>query len=140
MSAALIRVGTVYIPVQNIEASSSWYIGNLGVQISYKDKEKAMLNFAGTSFFLVKAKENEHNYFYDIHLNQRFPITFEVNGVDRLKELHERFERKGIKVGGNEDRGHTGRNFVFHDLDGNMFDVWSELSSAYKALIDSTVK
>ncbi|PDZ72095.1 glyoxalase, partial [Bacillus pseudomycoides] len=37
-----------------------------------------------------------------------------------------------IKVGEIENRGHTGKNFVFYDLDGNKFDVWSELSSIFR--------
>nr|WP_197140727.1 hypothetical protein [Lysinibacillus sphaericus] len=36
---------------------------------------------------------------------------------------------KGIKV---ENRGHAGKNFVFYDVDGNKFDVWSELSPIFK--------
>jgi len=39
---------------------------------------------------------------------------------------------KQIKVGEIEDRGHSGNNFTFYDLDGNKFDVWSELSPAFK--------
>ncbi|OXS74457.1 hypothetical protein B1B04_10165 [Lysinibacillus sp. KCTC 33748] len=39
---------------------------------------------------------------------------------------------KGIKVEGIENRGHAGRNFVFYDVDGNKFDVWSELSRIFK--------
>ncbi len=39
---------------------------------------------------------------------------------------------KEIRVGEIENRGHSGRNFVFYDLDGNKFDVWSELSPTYK--------
>jgi len=39
---------------------------------------------------------------------------------------------KGIKVGKVENRGHAGKNFVFYDVDGNKFDVWSELSPIFK--------
>jgi hypothetical protein len=42
------------------------------------------------------------------------------------------FNDKGISIGEVENRGHAGRNFVFYDLDGNKFDVWSELRPTFK--------
>ena len=39
-------------------------------------------------------------------------------------------------LGDIEDRGHSGRNFVFMDLDGNKFDVWSELSPSFKKMFE----
>ena len=125
-------MGTIYLPVQSISASSNWYKNNLDALISYQDEDKAIINFADISFFLVKAKDNEHNCFFDFHLNKRFPITFEVDGIDNLKELHHQLKQKGVKVEEIEDRGHPGNNFVFYDLDENIFDVWSELSPIYK--------
>ncbi|MEH7525749.1 hypothetical protein V7149_21135, partial [Bacillus sp. JJ1503] len=41
-------------------------------------------------------------------------------------------KRKGIIQNLAEDRGHSGRNIVFYDLDGNKFDVWGELSPIFK--------
>jgi hypothetical protein len=49
-----------------------------------------------------------------------------------LMELHQELSDKGVRVGEMEDRGHPGRNFVFYDPDDNAFDVWSELSPAFK--------
>jgi hypothetical protein len=45
-----------------------------------------------------------------------------------MKTLNE----KKMRVGVIENRGHSGRNFVFYDIDGNKFDVWSELSQSFK--------
>ena len=45
---------------------------------------------------------------------------------------HEFLNKKEVSVGEIEDRGHPGNNFVFRDLDGNVFDVWSELSPTFK--------
>ena len=59
-------------------------------------------------------------------------ITFEVNGLNTLEAIHREFKDKEICVGEIENRGHSGRNFVFFDLDGNKFDVWSELSPTFK--------
>ncbi|MFD4928395.1 VOC family protein [Peribacillus butanolivorans] len=132
MNEKLLRVGTTYIPVSNVELSSEWYVNKLGAELSYKDEDKAILNFANQSIFLVKSKENQSSNFYDIYGAERFSITFEVNGLNALEAIHRDFSDKQIRVGAIENRGHSGRNFVFFDLDGNKFDVWSELSPIFK--------
>ncbi|MFD4815803.1 VOC family protein [Peribacillus butanolivorans] len=132
MNKKLLRVGTTYIPVSNVELSSEWYVNKLGAELSYKDKDKAILNFANQSIFLVKSKENQSSNFYDIYGVERFSITFEVNGINALEAIHRDFSDKQIRVGAIENRRHSGRNFIFFDLDGNKFDVWSELSPIFK--------
>ncbi|MFB7642852.1 VOC family protein [Peribacillus butanolivorans] len=132
MNEKLLRVGTTYIPVTNVELTSEWYVSKLGAELSYKDDDKAILNFANQSIFLVKSKENQSSNFYDIYGEEHFSMTFEVNGLNALEAVHEDFIDKEIKVGEIENRGHAGRNFVFYDLDGNKFDVWSELSPIFK--------
>ncbi|PES72611.1 glyoxalase [Bacillus cereus] len=132
MKDKLLRVGTIYIPVTNVELSSKWYVNKLGAELSYKDEDKTILNFANQSFFLVKSQANQSLNFYDFCDEERFSLTFEVNGVNALESIHSDFIKKEIKVGEIENRGHTGKNFVFYDLDGNKFDVWSELSPIFK--------
>ena len=132
MSVKLLRIGTTYIPVTNVELSSEWYVNKLGAGLSYKDEEKAILNFVNQSIFLVKSNEHQSSNFYDINGVERFSLTFEVNGLSALKAIHKDFTEKEIRVGAIENRGHSGRNFVFYDLDGNKFDVWSELSPSFK--------
>lgn len=131
MSDKLLRVGTTYIPVTNVELSSEWYVNKLGAELSYQDEDKAILNFANQSIFLVKSSENQSSNFYDINGVERFSLTFEVNGLSSLKAIHKDFTEKEIRVGEIENRGHSGRNFVFYDLNGNKFDVWSELSPTF---------
>ncbi|ALC85019.1 glyoxalase [Bacillus sp. FJAT-22090] len=135
MNNKLLRVGTTYIPVSNVELSSEWYINKLGAELSYKDEDKAILNFANQSLFLVRAKDGQSSNFLDINGEERFSMTFEVNGLDALETIHKDFLEKEIKVGGIENRGHAGRNFVFYDPDGNKFDVWSELSPKFLHLV-----
>lgn len=132
MSGKLVRVGTSYIPVTDVDQSAEWYVKNLEAALSYKDTDKAILNFANQSFFLVKSNENESANFKDKHGNERFSLTFEVDGLHTLAQLHKEFQQSGVEVDEIEDRGHAGRNFVFYDLDKNKFDVWSELSPAFK--------
>jgi catechol 2,3-dioxygenase-like lactoylglutathione lyase family enzyme len=132
MPKKLIRIGTTYLPVTNVELSSDWYINKLGAELNYKDQDKAILNFVNQSIFLVNSDENQSSNFIDIYGNEHFSLTFEVNGLTALEEIHRDFKENEIRVGEIEDRGHSGRNFVFYDLDGNKFDVWSELSPIFK--------
>ncbi|MYL47243.1 VOC family protein [Virgibacillus halodenitrificans] len=132
MNEKLIRVGTIYLPVRHLEEAASWYVAKLGAKINYQDKEKAILELADQSFFLIKAKEEASANFYAANGTECFSLTFEVDGLEELKILHKDLKQKAVQVGDIEDRGHTGRNFVFADLDGNKFDVWSELSPTFK--------
>ncbi|RXI96534.1 VOC family protein [Anaerobacillus alkaliphilus] len=132
MNNKLLRVGTIYLPVTNVERSADWYESKLGAVVTYKDKDKAIINLADISFFLVKSAPEQNANFYDIYGDERFSLTFEVNGLKALETIYHDFHEKGVTIGVIENRGHIGRNFVFYDPDGNKFDVWSELSPSYK--------
>jgi catechol-2,3-dioxygenase len=136
MQSKLLRVGTTYLPVRGVERAAEWYVSILGAQLSYQDNEKAIVNLADQSFFLVKAKTGESSNFEDDKGEERFSLTFEVDGLGELENLHRDLFKRKVRVGELEDRGHTGRNFVFYDLDGNKFDVWSELSPAFKGKME----
>jgi catechol 2,3-dioxygenase-like lactoylglutathione lyase family enzyme len=127
----LIRVGTIYIPVEDPKESSNWYRDMLKAKLNYLDEDKAIMDLADISLFLVKSPGQSSN-FTDITGQERFILTYEVDGLEALESLHNDLTERGIKVGEIENRGHAGRNFVFNDLDGNKFDVWSELSPLYK--------
>lgn len=136
MSEQLVRVGTKYIPVSNPQLACDWYVEKLGAECTYLDEDKAILNLANMSVFLVKATKDQSANFIDCYGKEHFSITFEVNGIHALETMHMEFIAKGIRVGDIEDRGHSGRNFVFMDLDGNKFDVWSELSPSFKKMFE----
>jgi catechol 2,3-dioxygenase-like lactoylglutathione lyase family enzyme len=138
MNTMLQRVGTIYLPVQNPELSSKWYQDMLGAVENYRDDDKAILAFANQSFFLVKARLGEKAAFQDEKGYEWFMMTFEVDGNEQLTELHSTLKEKGVTVGNIEDRGHRGNNFVFYDVDGNKFDVWSELSTLFKEQRDGS--
>ncbi|MFG6115430.1 VOC family protein [Halobacillus sp. MO56] len=132
MKEKLLRVGTTYIPVADVEEAKNWYVNNLDAELSYQDEDKAIINLADQSFFLVKTQENETANFIDQKGKAHFSLTFEVDGWNALEALHKELRDKGVRVGEIEDRGHPGNNFVFWDLDKNLFDVWSELSPSFK--------
>lgn len=126
------RIGTTYLPVQEVSFSVDWYVEKLGAKLNYMDEEKAILNLADQAIFLVKAKKGQNANFIDSAGNERFSLTFEVDGEDELETVRHDLLSLGVSVGSIEDRGHPGRNFVFTDPDGNLFDVWSQLSPAFK--------
>ncbi len=134
MSEKLIRVGTTYLPVTDVNRASDWYVTKLDAALSYRDDEKAIINFAGQSFFLVKAEKDQTANFRNCMGKDHFSVTFEVDGQEALHAARSELDGKGVKVGPIEDRGHPGENFIFYDIDGNIFDVWSELSPSYKQL------
>ncbi|WP_047985947.1 VOC family protein [Ornithinibacillus californiensis] len=132
MSNFIKRVGTTYLPVESPAESSRWYQEILGAKENYRDEEKAILDFANQSFFLVRAMPGEKIGFRDSREKDHFLFTFEVDGLEQLIEFQSFLKSQEVRVGEIEDRGHPGNNFIFYDLDGNMFDVWSELSPSYK--------
>jgi catechol-2,3-dioxygenase len=132
MSQTLIRVGTLYLPVTDVERSAEWYVNKLNAQLTHQDEEKAILNLADVSIFLVKSPEDESANFVDAAGHERCSMTFEVDGYPALQALRNVFLEKEVEVGEIENRGHAGRNFIFKDPDGNKFDVWSELSRNFK--------
>ncbi len=136
MAEKLQRVGTIYIPVSDVGLSSEWYVNKLGAILNYKDEEKAILDLANQSVFLVRSSADESLNFHDAHGNECFSLTFEVNGMHALETIHREFIEKEVHVGEIENREHAGRNFVFYDLDGNKFDIWSELSPVFKEKYD----
>ncbi|MEC1525940.1 VOC family protein, partial [Neobacillus niacini] len=105
MGEKLLRIGTTYIPVTNVDLSSDWYVNKLGAELSYKDQDKAILNFANLSFFLMRSNKNQSSNFFDIYGNECFSLTFEVNGLKALEAIHKDFKDREIRVGEIEDRG-----------------------------------
>lgn len=134
MSSKLMRVGTIYLPVTNPKVSAEWFCTNLGADLGYMDEgnNHVILNLAQQSFILIQSEKGTLANFNTINDGLMFPFTFEVNGIEALIQLHEELQDKGVSVGEIEDRGHTGRNFIITDPDGNKYDVWSELSVDFK--------
>ncbi|MEY9980332.1 hypothetical protein ABH968_005325 [Lysinibacillus sp. RC79] len=105
MSETLIRIGTTYIPVSNVELSCEWYVSKLGAECSYVDTDKAILNFANQSIFLVRSMNNQSSNFIDCYGKEHFSITFEVDGLCALETIHKIFrikelELEKLKIGG----------------------------------------
>lgn len=54
MEEKLWRVGTTYIPVNNVEKSTEWYVKKLGAELSFQNKDKAIVNIADRKYFSRK--------------------------------------------------------------------------------------
>lgn len=72
MNTFIHRVGTIYVPVENPDLSSKWYQENLGAVENFRNDDKAILDFANQSFFLVKSKVGEKAIFQDYEGNEHF--------------------------------------------------------------------
>jgi len=100
--------------------------------VNYLDEHKAILDLANQSFFLVKISLNKTSNFKNVQGAIQLSLTFEVNGVKEFETLRNQLIIKWVYVGEIENRGHAGKNFVFQDLHGNLFDECSELSLAFQ--------
>src|SRR5690606_12266420 len=97
MGQKLIRVGTTYIPVTDVDIATEWYVTRLDAELCYKDNDKAIINLADQSFFLVKANEKQTANFIDYKGKEQFSLTFEVNGIDALENIHKELIKKDGK-------------------------------------------
>ena len=95
----LCRVGTIYLPVTDVVKSVDWYVQKTGAELSYQDKDKAILNLAEISIFLVRTDKDQTSNFLDIHGNERFFMTFEVDGLAALEQAHQELKELGCKLG-----------------------------------------
>lgn len=48
--------------------------------------------------FIVKSNENQSSNYFDIYGNERFSLTFEVNGLNALEAIHKDFKQNKIRV------------------------------------------
>ncbi len=87
MRNKLLRVGTSYIPVTNVQLSADWYKEKLNAILNYQDEDKAIIDMANQSFFLIKSDPGQSSNFYDIYGKECFSITFEVDGLDAIHSL-----------------------------------------------------
>lgn len=51
MKERLVRIGTTYLPVIDVEQSAKWYQKHLGAAVNYRDQHKAILDLANQSIF-----------------------------------------------------------------------------------------
>ncbi|WP_226680901.1 VOC family protein [Sutcliffiella horikoshii] len=124
----MFRVGSIFIPVTDIEKSTEWYEKFLGAKMieSWGDGIGFYLPSGPTQIALVKVESPQ-------------PTEFRTNGnqkngyfnfvVDDIAATHQHFKSKGIVTSEIDDFGGM-KFFDFFDLDGNPFSVVNEVDGS----------
>ncbi len=124
----MFKVGSIFIPVTDIEKSAVWYEDVLGVKIigRWEDGAGFYLPAGSTQLALVKVESPQPAEFVTKR-NQRNAYYNFV--VDDIEAAYQHFNNKGIVT--NEIDDFAGmKYFSFYDLDGNPFSVVNEVEGS----------
>lgn len=129
MSGFISHVGTIEIPVTNLERSISFYQEVLGVAIHFQGDKNAILTFnkeGAPTIFLVETESLERTSF----LNTNSDIVHSMIDfyTPDLKGFYQWLKEKYIEVGTlnlHPDNGFGG--FGFRDPDGNLLSATNML-------------
>ena len=124
----MFKVGSIFIPVTDIEKSTDWYVKFLGVKKidSWGDGAGFYLPTGSTQLALVKVESPQPTEFI-IKGNQKNSYFNFV--VDDIETTHQQFKNNGIVTTEIDDFGGM-KFFDFFDLDGNPFSVVNEVDGS----------
>ncbi|MCA0972251.1 VOC family protein [Halobacillus litoralis] len=124
----MFRVGSIFIPVTDLEKSTAWYEKHLHVK-------KIGGWEGGAGFYLQKGPTQ----LALIQVDTPQPTEFTIKGqqknsyfnfvVDDIESTHQRFKDEGIATTEIDDFGGM-KFFDFYDLDGNPFSVVNEVEGS----------
>ncbi|TFD99928.1 VOC family protein [Jeotgalibacillus sp. R-1-5s-1] len=124
----MFRVGSIFIPVTNMEQSSRWYEENFGVKIIDVWEGGAGFYFpdSDTQLGLVKVDSPQVSEFTTSENQRNGYFNFVVEDID---ETYRSLQNKGIRT---SDIGEFGgmKFFDFFDPDGNPFSVVNEVKGS----------
>lgn len=124
----MFRVGSIFIPVTDMEKSTEWYEKFLGAKMidSWGEGVGFYLPSGSTQIALVKVESPQ-------------PTEFRTNGdqkngyfnfvVDDIEATHQHFKSNDIVTSEIDDFGGM-KFFDFYDLDGNPFSVVNEVDGS----------
>ncbi|WP_409290830.1 VOC family protein [Peribacillus sp. SCS-37] len=124
----MFKVGSIFIPVTDIEKSADWYEKYLGARRidSWEDGAGFYLSSGSTQLALVKVESPQ-------------PAEFTIRGsqknayfnfiVDDIEAAHQHFLNNGIVTSPIKDFSGM-KYFDFVDLDGNPFSVVNEVAGS----------
>ncbi|MDP4549461.1 VOC family protein [Alkalihalobacillus macyae] len=128
----MFRVGSIFIPVTNLEEASLWYEKNLGVkkiQAWEEGTEKGIGYYFSdglTQLGLVQVKKAASSEF---HVNDNIRNAYFNFLVEDIESVYNQLRRNGVKTTQLED--FCGMTFFdFCDLDGNSFSVVNEVKDS----------
>ncbi|WP_394581517.1 VOC family protein [Cytobacillus firmus] len=124
----MFKVGSIFIPVTDIEKSTDWYVKFLGVKIidSWGDGAGFYLPTGSTQLALVKVKSPQPTEFITEGDQKNSYFNFVV---DDIESAHQHFKNNGIVTTEIDDFGGM-KFFDFFDLDGNPFSVVNEVDGS----------
>ncbi|MBM7838879.1 catechol 2,3-dioxygenase-like lactoylglutathione lyase family enzyme [Alkalihalobacillus xiaoxiensis] len=120
----MFRIGSVFIPVTNLEKSKKWYEKHLHVTFIDRWEGGAGFYFAGsrTQLGLVQVKSPQPAEFVIQGKQKNVYFNFVVDNID---EAHHRLQQAGVAVTPNDDFGGM-KGFDCFDLDQNVLSIVSE--------------
>ncbi|MBN8203518.1 VOC family protein [Bacillus sp. NTK034] len=131
----MFKVGSIFIPVTDLERSKKWYEVNLGLTKVDEWQENGADHGVGyvfktdtTGLALIKVEKPQPTEFTVKGKNKNVYYNFEV---DDIQQAYDRLKQNGVETTGIHDYGMM-KGFDFFDLDGNAFSAVSEeLNSLY---------
>lgn len=124
----MFKIGSIFIPVTNIEKSASWYEKYLGAKKidNWEDGAGFYLPIGSTQLALVKVETPQPTEF-NMKRNQRNSYyNFVVNDIETA---HRHFKDNGVAATSIDAFGEM-KFFDFFDLDGNPFSVVNEVAGS----------
>ncbi|MCF2648463.1 VOC family protein [Niallia sp. Sow4_A1] len=120
----MFRIGSIFIPVTDLEKASKWYEKMLGVKKIDSWEE-------GVGFYFPSGSTQLALIQVDIPQSSEFIVKNEEKNsyfnfiVDHIEEVYEYLNKNGVKTTEIKDFGGM-KYFDFFDLDGNPFSVVDE--------------
>ena len=128
----MFKIGSVFIPVENLATSIRWYEKMLGI-IKIDEWEEG--NERGAGFYFP----NDLTQLALIQVEDKQPTQFAITGnkrnvyfnflTDDIQGAFNHLKHNNVKVSEIEDFGGM-KCFDFYDLDGNTFSVVNEVESS----------
>lgn len=120
----MFRVGSIFIPVTDLDNASDWYEKNLGVKKidSWEDGVGFYFSESSTQLALVKVETTQPSEFVIKGKRKNVYYNFVVQNIE---EAYQYLTQNGVSTTEIEDFGGM-KGFDFFDLDGNPFSVVDE--------------
>ncbi|MFB4169066.1 VOC family protein [Virgibacillus sp. JSM 102003] len=124
----MFKIGSIFIPVTDIEKSAEWYRTNLGVKKidSWEDGAGFYLPTGSTQLALIQVESHQPTEFI-IKGNQKNSYYNFV--VDNIETAYQHFKNNGVATSEIHDFGGM-KFFDIFDLDGNPFSVVNEVDGS----------
>jgi len=119
--------GYHYISVSNLKRSTEWYSKHLGFHLKFEDPLYVELRSeSGIRIMLILNEDHvvsHMTYSNGPQASHGFIVSDIEGAYQELMEM-------GVEV--NRISNYQGRSFGFHDLDGNIIELWSDYPSSQK--------